>query len=604
MFKYKKHTNLSHQASESPLLSREGMATTYTSPRHQRALKRITVNMGRHQEMLERLNEQADRIKGVRERSPYADDTPPDATRPRPAVSNWTPYEEEDEKSNVAVLKSAKQLQEDDEDAVAQRELERAAAAADAASRRPKRPESKNAARDDDFATEVERALREAAAAERAAEEEDKKRAAKKETTPPTAVEKKKKVWIPSSGSSKHEKWYQTPQPAVEYTSENLDSKAANPADSADSKPGRPASAIFRNGWSSTPQMNNDDAHVRPPSSFTTVGYYKWNQYLPRPGEKPTKIVIGRSPVKEPVSDDDDDDDINVVEHAEDVEDDDDEEDEEAEGFEEHKDEPLPTVMPTPEKDDDDDSSTDEDEPRPWQETARRRSQFRRESFEGGQVKASIKYQAKDVLVDEDLSTSPHAPAGARAAMQKATRLAVSEACRSVATEDLDAEVASFDTTTGLYRIECKIKIADGRVVAMAVLRDFLDFVKIKDDILRYLDDIPGGRALATTELKKLPRKRFKSVLKAKARNILKGKKRGELKWQAKQLPKLHEWLVSAVDLIATIKNGPMPIQPTTSKFSFVSDFNRIDLEDHIKCFILQHAFFTGVLTMQLPAAA
>ena len=65
------------------MLSREGMATTYTSPRHQRALKRITVNMGRHQEMLERLNEQADRIKGVRERSPFADDTPPaDATRP------------------------------------------------------------------------------------------------------------------------------------------------------------------------------------------------------------------------------------------------------------------------------------------------------------------------------------------------------------------------------------------------------------------------------------------------------------------------------------------------------------------------------------------
>ncbi|KAJ8600465.1 hypothetical protein CTAYLR_001465 [Chrysophaeum taylorii] len=593
----------------------------FTSPRQQRALKRITVDMDKHQEMLNRLNEQSNKIAAVRKASPFKQGQAETPTRGetkeaplKSAAKLGSPCPVAEQKSRAAVFTQERQrldrlerrLDADAAVALAAAKVEAAAASCsrklvedEEKEKPPAAPveEAKAPAEEVDEADEEdvrlraeEGALKAAAVAaaarvEAAAARVEAAAAAKK---PAVA---KKKVWVPTSTPKNKEekKWYESPKPAVEYTSETREPPET-----------RPTMSAYRTGWSSTPSVNNKDAYVRPTSGFTSSGQYAWNHFLPKP--------------KRDDADDDDDATTNspvvVMETV-------DETPEPTPLKEEKAPEPPPRDYDEPAEENletESESDSDDERQPTWQQTARRRSDHRRATFGTTTADKQDDYDERDKLVDEDLAATRVAEHASRLlasdplAVQRATKVAVSEACRTVATEDLDAEVTSFDLATGLYRIECKIKIADGRVVAMAVLRDLLDFIKIRNDLLACLDRIPGGRAIADRDLKKIPKKRLRSLLVAKGRNMIKGKKTGDLKWQAKQLPMLATWLDSAITIVTKVKSGPIPLEPgSRSKFSFVSDFGglyRLDLEDHLKCFLLQSAFFTGVLTMAVSSNA
>lgn len=465
-------------------------------------------------------------------------------------------------------------------------------------------------------------------------------------TTLKTATESKKsgKAWIGCSRAAprqrEEKKWYESPRPAVEYTIESTLSKKHKPMAEDENAPPppvpatneaqpRPVLAIYRNGWSSTPHVNNKDAYHRDVSGFTSQGLYAWNHYLPKPKQQQAPKVRVEESEKQSEEDADSALETSPETSPEEVED------------------IMPPahtysgaeVIPDTEVAEADDlvaedaasvsSSESKEEEPSWQQTARRRSAHRRITC-GGEAAAghknvddratAVEYEYKDQLVDEDLATSRVFEASLAASTTKdpieahrATKIAVSEACRRVATEDVDAEVASFDIQTGLYRVTCTFKVGDGRVVSMATLRDFRDFAKIRADLVEYLEKIPGGRAIAQRYLPKLPKKRLRSLVVAKGRNLLKGRNKGELKWQARQLPVVNNWLAAAIDVVAKVKAGPLPVEPSNSKFSFISNFNRVDLEDSLKCvgihafyhvaharrcFLLQGAFFAGVVTM------
>ena len=191
-------------------------------------------------------------------------------------------------------------------------------------------------------------------------------------------------------------------------------------------------------------------------------------------------------------------------------------------------------------------------------------------------------------------------PSEETAASQQSLRLAVVKAIRTVAAEDLESAVTQFHKETGLYRIDSKVVVADGSVVCMAVERDFADFGRCRDGLRGKLVEEPGGKALADALLGKVPKKRMKSLLKARARDFAKGAQKGEMKWQLKQRPKLDDWLATAVDLVVKIKQTDVVKR---SKFSFCGGFDHYEIEDYLKCFLLQGAFFTGIHTNKAKCA-
>ena len=100
------------------------------------------------------------------------------------------------------------------------------------------------------------------------------------------------------------------------------------------------------------------------------------------------------------------------------------------------------------------------------------------------------------------------------------------------------------------------------------------------------------GKAVVEAHLAKVPKKRMRSLLKARARDFTKGAQKGEMKWQKKQLSKLDIWVASAVNLVVKIKQTDVVKR---SKFSFCGGFDHYEIEDYFKCFCLQGAFFTGI---------
>ncbi|KAH8057477.1 hypothetical protein JL721_9726 [Aureococcus anophagefferens] len=169
-------------------------------------------------------------------------------------------------------------------------------------------------------------------------------------------------------------------------------------------------------------------------------------------------------------------------------------------------------------------------------------------------------------------------PSEETAASQQSLRLAVVKAIRTVAAEELESEVTQFHKETGLYRIDSKVVVADGSVVCMVVERDFADFGRCRDGLRGKLVEEPGGKALADALLGKVPKKRMKSLLKARARDFAKGAQKGEMKWQLKQRPKLDDWLATAVDLVVKIKQTDVVKR---SKFSFCGGFDHYEIEDY-----------------------
>lgn len=616
----------------------------FTSPRSQRALKRLTVDMDKHKEILNRLNQQSSKLSELRKGSPYSQQSQPS---PYARELSEDAFEEEGDDIELPWQKQQQQQQEDvppsretmEADALVEQAVLAAENAArkkrqqriEEADRKAKEAKERRASREaaallakeeaDLKAKEEARRAREAAAAREALEADEREREAlrlreeeaekrrlsderrreneqrriasqrraKEEVFKVRAAaealvrkdnEEKERLASESKKEEK-QKWYEKKVPVVEYTAEQLPEEQ---------REGRPMST-YRNGWSSTPHMNNKDAYNRDVSGFTSQGLYAWNHYLPKPPSRdPPEEKVPEPPVRDYEEDETEEEEEFFVAESPDGS---------ASNAEE---------FPAAVEEDDDDvgsvSSTDSEAEPEWQQTWRRRSEHRRIAFTEQKARKSdsLEYDGRDRLVDDDEVFEPKIrTTGMHACdVQRDTKLAVSEACRSVASEDLDAEVTSFDAEAGLFRVSCTVKVGDGRVVSMATLRDFGDFHKVRADILACLDKIPGGRATAQRGLPKLPKKRLRSLVFAKSRNLIKGKNKGEFKWQAKQLPVLDAWLTAAIAVVAKVKAGD-PLQDndaTGSKFSFVSNFSRLDLEDSLKCFLLQGAFFAGVMTM------
>ena len=134
-------------------------------------------------------------------------------------------------------------------------------------------------------------------------------------------------------------------------------------------------------------------------------------------------------------------------------------------------------------------------------------------------------------------------------------RRAVVAAIRTVAAEHLAPRVVSYDEATGLYGVDCRVTVEDGSVVRMAVERDFTDFVRCRAGLVEKLATTAHGRTLVG-KLNKVPKKRVRSLLKAKARDAVQGGGAGETKWQRKQRPRLQRWLDSAVIVVRDCKRA------------------------------------------------
>ena len=311
------------------------------------------------------------------------------------------------------------------------------------------------------------------------------------------------------------------------------------------------------------------------------------------------------------------------------MKDDDEEEEEEGGGGEEEE-------VEEEEEEEEEEVEEEEEEEEPcWSKVARRRSEARVLATASGKCSESIIYDESLAVVEtirenagrtKIASISPEADGtsslqllsldkadhGAQVSLRtkqqqknlatttpnnslEFARRAVVEAIRDVAPEDLDAEVASFDERAGTYRVESKVKIHTGQIISMAVERTFHDFSKLRTGILVKIEGDHQATDLALSKLQNVPRKRFKSALKAAAANVLNGKRKGELKWQGKQVAKLDSFVNSSVDLVSLLKETG---HVHANHFSFVSGFGRFEVEDFLLCFLCQGAFFTGILTI------
>ena len=157
---------------------------------------------------------------------------------------------------------------------------------------------------------------------------------------------------------------------------------------------------------------------------------------------------------------------------------------------------------------------------------------------------------AATAVPSEEVAEAPTKKPSARS-----LRRAVVAAIRTVAAEHLAPRVVSYDEATGLYGVDCRITVEDGSVVRMAVERDFTDFVRCRAGLVEKLATTAHGRTLVG-KLNKVPKKRVRSLLKAKARDAVQGGGAGETKWQRKQRPRLQRWLDSAVIVVRDCKRA------------------------------------------------
>ncbi len=174
----------------------------------------------------------------------------------------------------------------------------------------------------------------------------------------------------------------------------------------------------------------------------------------------------------------------------------------------------------------------------------------------------------------------------------RSLRRAVVAAIRTVAAEHLAPRVVSYDEATGLYGVDCRVTVEDGSVVRMAVERDFTDFVRCRAGLVEKLATTAHGRTLVG-KLNKVPKKRVRSLLKAKARDAVQGGGAGETKWQKKQRPRLQRWLDSAVIVVRDCKRAE---RYATQPFgSGDNEDIALETEDYFKCFLLQGAVYRGL---------
>ena len=184
------------------------------------------------------------------------------------------------------------------------------------------------------------------------------------------------------------------------------------------------------------------------------------------------------------------------------------------------------------------------------------------------------------------------AVAAAKPPSAKSLRRAVVAAIRTVEAAHLAPRVVSFDEAAGLYHVDCRVTVEDGSVVRMAVERDFTDFIRCRAGLVEKLATTAHGRTLVS-KLSKLPKKRVRSLLKAKARDVVKGGGAGESKWQKKQRSRLQRWLDSAVTVVRDAKRAE---RYAAAPFGSGDDEDiALETEDYFKCFLLQGAVYRGL---------
>ena len=193
---------------------------------------------------------------------------------------------------------------------------------------------------------------------------------------------------------------------------------------------------------------------------------------------------------------------------------------------------------------------------------------------------------AATAVPEEEVAEAPKKPSA------RSLRRAVVAAIRTVAAEHLAPRVVSYDEATGLYGVDCRVTVEDSSVVRMAVERDFTDFVRCRAGLVEKLATTAHGRTLVG-KLNKVPKKRVRSLLKAKARDAVQGGGAGETKWQKKQRPRLQRWLDSAVIVVRDCKRAE---RYATQPFG-AGDAQDVALEteDYFKCFLLQGAVYRGL---------
>jgi len=212
---------------------------------------------------------------------------------------------------------------------------------------------------------------------------------------------------------------------------------------------------------------------------------------------------------------------------------------------------------------------------------------------------ASVDSGATDLLgpdlqnaLAEVVEVEEAAAAAAKPPSAKSLRRAVVAAIRTVEAAHLAPCVVSFDEAAGLYHVDCRVTVEDGSVVRMAVERDFTDFIRCRAGLVEKLATTAHGRTLIA-KLSKLPKKRVRSLLKAKARDVVKGGGAGESKWQKKQRPRLQRWLDSAVTVVRDAKRAE---RYAAAPFGAGDDEDiALEMEDYFKCFLLQGAVYRGL---------
>ena len=205
---------------------------------------------------------------------------------------------------------------------------------------------------------------------------------------------------------------------------------------------------------------------------------------------------------------------------------------------------------------------------------------------------ASVDELAPDLQTALAAATAVEEAEAPKKPSARSLRRAVVAAIRTVAAEHLAPRVVSYDEATGLYGVDCRVTVEDGSVVRMAVERDFTDFVRCRAGLVEKLATTAHGRTLVG-KLNKVPKKRVRSLLKAKARDAVQGGGAGETKWQRKQRPRLQRWLDSAVIVVRDCKRAE---RYATQPFG-AGDAEDIALEteDYFKCFLLQGAVYRGL---------
>uniref|UniRef100_A0A7S3JWT1 Uncharacterized protein n=1 Tax=Aureoumbra lagunensis TaxID=44058 RepID=A0A7S3JWT1_9STRA len=230
-----------------------------------------------------------------------------------------------------------------------------------------------------------------------------------------------------------------------------------------------------------------------------------------------------------------------------------------------------------------------------WSQVARRRSDIKRRAtvFETNKEAEKVENDVDlDLIIVENQPIVKNLESlieDVAVAGPEKFRRVVSSTLRTVGPSDLVPEVKCFDSKTGVFLVKSKININGCEIVELLVERVWIDFILMRNELCARIGNDESTQHLCTNILARIPRKRFRSVIKATARNVLKGARKGELKWQQKQIGKLNKFLQSAVNFVTEVK----------SIATFRSGLGCFEVEDLLLCFLCQGGTISDAVTTE-----